>query len=183
MTENEVSPVYACSFVVLTFIFSSIIIVIPERAERYCCGGLIVCSVLIAYSLMQHNLGMDFSYVPTHLRVFGFLLCFLIISTFILILGRPVAGIVVGMALLILISTIDSYVVEFRGSEITPMDLYSFATAMNVIGGYNLTPNYYTTVIWSVAALFWNKKDETHEGRYLFHCCISSTHGDSKFFY
>lgn len=72
--------------------------------------------------------------------IWGVLIVFTIILLFYCIFGHIVPAVFFGMGICMIISTINAYVYSFKGCMFEPVDIFSFKTAMNVVGNYSLFP-------------------------------------------
>lgn len=68
------------------------------------------------------------------------------------LIGRTIPSIMLGSGLFMILSTVNAYVLEFRGRMFEPVDVFSVGTALNVAGNYSLFP--IPRGIWTCWGLF-----------------------------
>lgn len=83
------------------------------------------------------------------------ILCIIILySFFFLLTNRPKLSVILPTSLLLALSTVNSFVFQFRGKELVPMDFFSVKTAFNVSGQYKLEISPNMAYGWTLYILF-----------------------------
>lgn len=88
--------------------------------------------------------------------ILGSLICAVVVLAVYVLLKSVRWSVVIGLSAVMLLSTVNSFVVTFRDNEMIPADFTSFSTAMNVAGNYDytITPQMYRSWIL-LLAYFW----------------------------
>ena len=95
--------------------------------------------------------------LPIKRIVLGLICCLVPMLVLFLISMRPLFSAFLVAILILLLSTVNAYVYELRGSELCPADLLTIRTAMNVADQYTYTltsPILYSWIIFGVFAVF-----------------------------
>lgn len=114
----------------------------------------LLCAAFISFWMSQACQSARLSYLSADKLLLGILLCAIILLFFLLLTARPFAGVCIGMVLIMLLATLNFYVFKFRGTELMPSDLLSFATARDVMGDYDFTPNLNLVRAWLAVLMF-----------------------------
>ena len=92
----------------------------------------------------QYSLDAGYQVPLFSLGAENFFLCtlivFTLISVLVLLTGRVRLSLVAGILVSAVLTATDAYVLRFRGNELTPSDLWSIRTAMDVAGHYRFLP-------------------------------------------
>lgn len=153
LVHFEVTIGYILLIISLLLFFSVIKITGTAKAKKIMMIG---CLLFISFEvlwLMQNMLGATFIVTDLKYVVTGWGLCLLVLILFVIISGRIVMGIAIGGSLLLLLSTIDFFIMSFKGVEITPSDIVAIRTALNVANNYELVPDKNVIVSWSIFIL------------------------------
>lgn len=135
--------------------FSAIRVPIKRRitVELFTGVSFISTAVAILFLTQYVNdagvLGLGF---PNIFR--GILLGLVVSLILYAIIGKLRVSLLVSVFALLLLSTANHYVFEFRGSELMPYDLLSVQTAMNVVGQYIFTIPRYVYNAWILAFIY-----------------------------
>ncbi len=118
-------------------------------------------SAFVSLFLSQFMLGEGLSSVAPLSILLGYCCCLVVIGVLFLIISNAKVASVCGIGLMLLLSTANYFVYAFRGTELHFIDLFSVATAANVVSqyDYSITANLvygwlYTFCIYSRLALY-----------------------------
>ena len=105
-------------------------------------ADIAICLILAALSVMfaQTMIDVPVLYMGIGRFLWGTFAVFVLILTIYTLTGKINAAAFLGMGLILIISTVNMYVLKFRDRLFEPVDLFSFGTAMNVVGNYELLP-------------------------------------------
>lgn len=155
----------AMIFVLVAFawLFSGAIVIIDHNLNPKTISALYVIWTIFSaiITLFSSQLIMCSSYFFSFLGVkkiiLGVCLCLIVYLLCFAITLAPRYSITIGTFLLIGLTTVNYFVVAFRGNELFPADILAAKTAVNVLGNYKL---YVTTPLmcgWLVSTLmlFW----------------------------
>lgn len=138
----------------LIILLGNTIVEIDEGKTRFLPVIAIMVSAALSLILMQYELGATFALVKFRFIALNLVLIMMMYFTVLLIVTVPSVSCIICNLLLIVISTIDYYVFEFRGTELLITDIYSLQTAMTVINGYSFIPNQKVILVWVVTAIY-----------------------------
>lgn len=138
---------------VLFVFLANIRITIEEKWTKWLIGGIILFMSVMCFAMAQNELYTDMSNISTNGILLNVFICMFFILISIILSGRVFAGIAAGSVWLMLFSSIDYLVYNFRGTEFTPYDVLAIETAMNVAEEYEfpISSNFFLS--WSVIAL------------------------------
>ena len=145
----------AVAAIALLFLFlGTISFSLPAKLQTPALVLALLSGSFISFWMSQACQGARLSYVPADKTLLGILICAVILLFFLLLTAHPLAGIGIGMVLIMLLATLNFYVFKFRGMELMPSDLLSFTTATTVVGDYDFTPNLNLVRAWLAVLMF-----------------------------
>ena len=144
-----------CSILALAFVSSSLIrLLIQERLTTTVTIFEILLSAFVGLYLTQFLLGEGLASVPFLSTFLGYCCCLMVIGLLFLLIPNIHFDIAVGIGVLLLLSTANHFVYSFRGTEMHFMDLFSVATAANVVTQYDYTLTANMVYAWVLYFLY-----------------------------
>ena len=137
----------------LFVIFANIVVDIPKIQYKLPIFGVALCLSVVCFAMGQNVLCTNMASIPVRGIFINILICFFLIILMVYLSGGVVIGITIGSVLLMVFSSIDYLIYSFRGTEITPYDLLSLGTAINVSGEYEFPVSSNFFISWAVIAL------------------------------
>ncbi len=150
----------ACSaFFMIPSVFS---VKVYNKYWGLICNLAIICiSSIVNFLLVQLNLNI-FAESMRYIGLTGrtsyvlSILCYFIIIGVIYCLTLNVKfSVLTSFLVTFILSTIDFFVVQFRGNELMPSDLFAIRTALNVVSSYKFSIPSSMVISW-IMAFFWN---------------------------
>lgn len=117
------------------------------------CWG-VVCiflSCCIPTYLVALNPGESFLLLGRYRIVMNMICAAVVYGIVLVVTGRVKPAVAIASGMLLILTTVNAFVFQFRGSELKPTDFLSVATAMNVAGQYNFAMNAkmaYSWILW-----------------------------------
>lgn len=150
----------ANDYVIITIDLLTIAIIpleisLSEASRKYASVISIIIASTLLYAILQLSIGAGLKNILYPINVVeGILICLACLFLGIFITGRVWLGITIISCLLLLFSTVDAYVVLFRGTEILLYDFISIPTALNVVNDYSISLIKDVVISWVILTTF-----------------------------
>ena len=104
--------------------------------------GLLSCLILAVITVAQTQtmIGLELGELGYQKLFWNILIVVALNVALLCLLGRPLPAAAIGSGFVMLLSTVNVYVYQFRGRLLEPVDIFSLGTALNVAGNYSLWP-------------------------------------------
>ncbi len=114
----------------------------------------ILLSAFVGLYLSQFLLGEGLASITPLSVLLGYCCCLMVIGMLFLLLPIIHADAAIGIGMLLLMSTANHFVYTFRGTELHFIDLFSVATAANVVSQYHYFPTANMVYSWVLYFLY-----------------------------
>ena len=144
-----------CGLLAVAFVGTSLIkLLIQDHLTLPVTAFEMLLSAFVGLYLSQFLLGEGLLSVAPLSVLLGYCCCLMVIGIFFLLIPNIYADITVGIGVLLLLSTASYFVYAFRGTELHFIDLFSVATAANVVSQYNYLPTANMVYGWVLYFLY-----------------------------
>lgn len=144
-----------CGMLAIAFVGTSLIkLQIQDHLTLPVTAFEMLLSAFVGLYLSQFLLGEGLASVAPLSVLLGYCCCLMVIGILFLLIPNICADATVGIGILLLLSTTNYFVYAFRGTEPHFIDLFSAATAANVVSQYNYLPTANMVYGWVLYFLY-----------------------------